>query len=196
MSLKAPFNKTRNTRGVIERVWITVTKPEAAGIFGGLLFLFLVGVLIVSVRSGVAFVIGAALLAGVLTTAFYVVSVGVSTLSIHETRMIRARAIAWAKVGRTKEEQENRFSSIHALGAGAALMGADLDIHQPLVNIDGSPMMGMVDIHGNPYGVTSDHDFGMSSSIDFGGGFSSDDFGSDDFGSHDFGGSSSDINDF
>jgi hypothetical protein len=27
----------------------------------------------------------------------------------------------------------------------------------PTVNIDGSPMIGSIDIHGNPYGVTDDH---------------------------------------
>lgn len=29
------------------------------------------------------------------------------------------------------------------------------DIQKPAFNIDGSPMGGVVDIHGNPYGVTS-----------------------------------------
>ena len=45
------------------------------------------------------------------------------------------------------------------------------------MNIDGTPMIGSVDIYGNPYGVTNDdHDFGGTS------GFSS--FGTDDsFGS-------------
>lgn len=199
MSLKAPSKKTPKKRGIIERVWITISEPEAAGIFGGLLFLFLVGVLMVSVANGVLFVIACALVAGVVATASYVIGVGVSTFDDHETRMIRARAVAWAKSAHTEEEQENRFSSIHALGAGAALMGAGLDIHQPLVNIDGSPMMGMVDIHGNPYGVTSYHDYGSHDygSHDFGShDYGSHDFGSHDFGSHDFGGSSSDTNSF
>jgi hypothetical protein len=33
---------------------------------------------------------------------------------------------------------------------------------EPTVNIDGSPMIGGVDIHGNPYGVTSSFDHGST----------------------------------
>lgn len=32
----------------------------------------------------------------------------------------------------------------------------DFDQWRPLVNVDGTPMVGDVDIHGNPYGVTDD----------------------------------------
>jgi hypothetical protein len=32
---------------------------------------------------------------------------------------------------------------------------------EPTVNIDGTPMVGDVDIHGDPYGVTSDHHHDM-----------------------------------
>jgi hypothetical protein len=32
----------------------------------------------------------------------------------------------------------------------------DFDQWRPLVNVDGTPMVGDVDIHGNPYGVTED----------------------------------------
>lgn len=56
----------------------------------------------------------------------------------------------------------------------------------PAVNIDGSPMVGPVDIHGNPFGVidstpgwSSSSDFGCGSSI--GSGFDSNSFGSSDW---------------
>lgn len=49
-----------------------------------------------------------------------------------------------------------------AAGAGVAMAGdddfpsMDHDQYKPSVNIDGSPMMGDVDINGNPFGVTND----------------------------------------
>ena len=57
------------------------------------------------------------------------------------------------------------------------------DAGKPMVNIDGTPMMGDVDINGNPYGVTQVGSFGSSGGFDdnFGsgtGGFSDDSFGS------------------
>lgn len=66
---------------------------------------------------------------------------------------------------------------------GLDLNGNAFGVTSPSVNIDGSPMMGGVDIHGNPYGVTSDS-FSVGS---FGGhsygndSFSSGGFGNDSF---------------
>ncbi|WP_087866240.1 hypothetical protein [Comamonas thiooxydans] len=37
-----------------------------------------------------------------------------------------------------------------------------MDAGKPMVNIDGTPMMGDVDINGNPYGVTQVGSFGSS----------------------------------
>jgi hypothetical protein len=36
----------------------------------------------------------------------------------------------------------------------------------PSVNIDGTPMIGNVDIHGNPFGITSDDTFSCSTMFD------------------------------
>lgn len=53
------------------------------------------------------------------------------------------------------------------------------DFSSPSVNIDGSPMMGGVDIHGHPFGVTND--MFASSSIGCDDLFSNDDMGSSCF---------------
>lgn len=70
------------------------------------------------------------------------------------------------------EERDYLNAQIEAMDAG-----------KPMVNIDGTPMMGDVDINGNPYGVTQVGSFGSSGGFDdnFGsgtGGFSDDSFGS------------------
>ena len=52
----------------------------------------------------------------------------------------------------------------------------------PSCNIDGTPMMGSVDVNGNPYGVTS-HDWSSSSCTSSSDTFSSSPFTSDSFGS-------------
>ncbi|WP_312587228.1 hypothetical protein [Comamonas terrigena] len=46
-----------------------------------------------------------------------------------------------------------------------------LDACRPVVNIDGTPMVGDIDINGNPFGVTNDDSF---CSGNFGGGFNND----------------------
>jgi hypothetical protein len=67
---------------------------------------------------------------------------------------------------------------------GTPMAGA-VDIHgnpfgvvSPAVNVDGTPMVGWVDIHGNPYGVTNDDHgsgdhWGSHDRYDCGGGWSS-----------------------
>ncbi|RGE46650.1 hypothetical protein DZC30_02420 [Comamonas testosteroni] len=70
------------------------------------------------------------------------------------------------------EERDFLSAQVDAMEAG-----------KPMVNIDGSPMMGDVDIHGNPFGVTSPDSFGggLSGGVDdswsSGGGFNDDSFG-------------------
>lgn len=74
------------------------------------------------------------------------------------------------------------FTGSHRLGAeepdfsefgGMTSDLFDFDQWRPLVNIDGTPMVGDVDTHGNPYGVTDDWhspdkwDLGESSSSPF-----------------------------
>lgn len=67
------------------------------------------------------------------------------------------------------EERDFLSAQVDAMEAG-----------KPMVNIDGSPMMGDVDIHGNPFGVTSPESFGggIDDSWSGGGGFNDDSFGS------------------
>jgi hypothetical protein len=64
---------------------------------------------------------------------------------------------------------------------------------EPAFNIDGTPMLGSFDIHGNPYGVTepiSDDSLShMGMSDDFGGAFDSSSHATS-WGSNDFGGAS------
>jgi hypothetical protein len=162
--------KTQKKRGFISKIWLTITDPQASGIFGGLLFLLLVGVLFVSVSSGFGFALGCALIAGVLATATYVIRVGLSTLHMFEFRILQAKAQAWARSADTEEDQSNRFGSIHAFGAGAALIAAGIAWDSPMFNDDDSPMMGVIDINGNPDGFISpmfnDDDSPMMGGID------------------------------
>ncbi|MCE2661172.1 MAG: hypothetical protein LW854_23580, partial [Rubrivivax sp.] len=64
---------------------------------------------------------------------------------------------------------------------------------EPAFNIDGTPMLGSFDIHGNPYGVTEPISDGslshMGMSDDFGGAFDSSSHATS-LGSNDFGGAS------
>lgn len=53
-----------------------------------------------------------------------------------------------------------------------------LETGKPMVNIDGSPMMGGVDINGNPFGVTNPDTFGGGIDDSWSGvGFNDDSFG-------------------
>lgn len=58
-----------------------------------------------------------------------------------------------------------------------------LEVGKPMVNIDGTPMMGDFDMNGNPFGVTNPDSFGggLSGGLDDswsgGGGFNDDSFG-------------------
>jgi hypothetical protein len=56
---------------------------------------------------------------------------------------------------------------------GTPMLGA-FDIHgnpygvtSPTVNVDGTPMVGSVDMHGHPYGVTDAHSWGVGGSSGF-----------------------------
>lgn len=49
------------------------------------------------------------------------------------------------------------------MGVFSSVFGSLFD-SQPAVNIDGAPMIGDVDIHGNPYGVT-ENDHGTNDSL-------------------------------
>jgi len=84
---------------------------------------------------------------------------------------------------------EGMFSGAtnNVLGADDAMSSTSMfdDMSRPMVNIDGTPMVGDVDIHGNIYGVTSSmfdthSSFDMHSSFDSGSSWSS---SSDSFGS-------------
>jgi len=89
------------------------------------------------------------------------------------------------------------FGGIFNNGSGAVDTGAVFDTdngaslfntNEPAFNIDGTPMMGSVDIHGNPYGVTGAHSgFDSHSHFDSGSSWSS---SSDSFSSFDSGWSS------
>lgn len=92
--------------------------------------------------------------------------------------------------GHTYDSRSATMTSMLAIGAGAAaataagaalahdddMFGHNHHDFKPMVNVDGTPMMGDVDINGNPFGVTTDHDIGGD---DFGSG--SGGFGGDDF---------------
>ena len=63
----------------------------------------------------------------------------------------------------SNEESSDFFES------STSLMGRTDDmISQPLFNIDGTPMCGILDIHGNPYGITSSSSDGSFSSFSSG----------------------------
>lgn len=70
------------------------------------------------------------------------------------------------------EERDFLSAKVDAMEAG-----------KPMVNIDGTPMMGDVDIHGNPFGVTNQDSLGSSlsggldDSWSGGGSFNDDSFG-------------------
>jgi hypothetical protein len=77
---------------------------------------------------------------------------------------------AWTDESWNAASYENLLSSGH-LARAATATGEDDDTMAsssfmddgPRFNIDGSPMSGGVDIHGNPFGVTS-HDFSSATS--------------------------------
>lgn len=75
-------------------------------------------------------------------------------------------------------EQQAQRSKIFAVGGMGAALGAagvtafDSSMLTPRVNVDGSPMMGNIDINGNPYGMVGAESGAWNSDT---GGFAADD---------------------
>jgi hypothetical protein len=84
-----------------------------------------------------------------------------------------------ARIGGLDDGSDGLFGGMFSNGSGSMLGSDDgaslFNDNQPAFNIDGTPMMGSIDVHGNPYGITGDH-AGFDSSWSS----SSDSFGSSD----------------
>lgn len=151
--------KTNNTpnSSKLERLWLVLTDPEAAPLYGGLLFLICVFLFLFVCTSGVLPLVSVGVIGMALTGIAYITYTGWNTFGAFQHRFRREQAVAWARSAETQAEQESRMASISTLGATGALIdaGVSLDAFAPAFNIDGTPMMGGgIDAKGNVFGMT------------------------------------------
>lgn len=102
--------------------------------------------------SGVLGAIGAGFAGGVV----WAIRTGYQMLDDRQEGWLNASAESWAKNGKDVAEVKSRMSLIQSLGAESALREAGhLESAPILFNIDGTPMNGMLDMHGCFYGQSN-----------------------------------------
>lgn len=155
-------------RSAFSKFWMTVSDPEATSILIGLTFFCSICAFAVCLGSGIIAVVASGLFIGSLGLMTYLIRTGLNTFDAWELRMVRERAVRWARAARSADDRRSRMQSIEQLGAFGALDAAGVamdDWSGPRVNIDGTPMLhgGGVDIHGHVFGSTGDDLFGHDS---------------------------------
>lgn len=143
------INSTRRFSAVL-------SDPHVAGL--AQVFLILCGIFgALAIMSpgtlSVVFAVFGACFAGGIVWAIWT---GYQMLDDRQEQWLNASAESWAKNGKDVTEVKSRMSLIQTLGAESALREAGLTESTPVrFNIDGTPMNGLLDMHGNFFGQSN-----------------------------------------
>jgi hypothetical protein len=147
----------------MKKLYFSFFAPDTRGFV--FTFLAMTGVLLFITHHVIA--IG---VAGIfLSVVAFLVVTNFRTYDKIRQRGIDLAAANWVRGGADAEEVQDRFAQLKAQGAEGILVREGLLFDGgPAVNVDGTPMIGSLDINGRPFGaafegfVTTDASSGMS----------------------------------
>lgn len=145
----------------LKKIWLVFTHDETKALplaaLGGTAGFIAMSIIF----SSLVFVAISLLTAGLLVWAVRELML---QLDDAEEQGLRTLGEEWARSGETEEEVRQRYADLQDMGPSFAHGG--LPSTKPMVNVDGTPMMGDIDIHGRVFGDV--HSVGFNSVSDVG----------------------------
>jgi len=139
----------------VKRLFYAMTAPD----FHPGVLLALYGIAIGGLIYGAAQFNTFALIFGAMASAglIYLIKSGWDSYADRESIALELAAANWVRAGQSEEEKRSRSMMFESMGAAGALASAGyvLGASGNTVNIDGTPMVGGVDIYGESFGVAS-----------------------------------------